>query len=185
MSIFAHEPYFAWLYGQVENGSHTRKARRGHWSLLSQLHAKPFRWIVTNDENRNEDGKALREEYLAEEHVRPDPDIPWMGPDASVLEVLIALSRRVSFNSYSTPAAWFWKLLENLEIDRVTDAHYTQHIAEEIDIVLDHFLDRRYSADGLGSIFPLRESHGNQRTTEMWYQMAAYLEEGEYVNNGP
>lgn len=114
-----------------------------------------------------------------------DPDMPFFEPDASVLEMLIVLARRVSFESYSTPDAWFWKLLENLELNRCTDYHYNDNVAREIERTLERFLDRRYSSDGVGGIFPLRQPAGDQRNIELWYQMSEYLREGEYVHNGP
>jgi len=150
--------------------------------LIRQLHIKPFRWFVHNDSNRGEDGKELREEYL-EIFRYSEPD--WPDMDASMFEVLIALSRRAAFNSYGTPASWFWKMLENLDLRHYSDANYNDIVEQEVEEVLDNVLDRRYSPDGRGGLFPLRMPHHDQRKIELWYQLSAYILEGGEVDNGP
>lgn len=151
-------------------------------TLIRQLHGTPFRWSVHNDDNRGEDGKELREEFL-DEFGYSEPD--WPEVDASMFEVLIALSRRAAYNSYGTPASWFWKMLENLGFRHYSDANYNNEIEEEVDEVLQIVLDRTYSEDGRGGLFPLRSPHLDQRRIELWYQLSAYILEGGDVDNGP
>lgn len=173
-----NEDYFSWLCSLT--GS--RSVRRQYQNLLHQLHLKPFRWFVYNDDNRNEDGKELRYEYIGETGT-DEPD--QLDFDASMLEMLIALSRRASFESYGTPAEWFWKLIENLDLQHYTDANWDRGVEEEVNEALEMVIQRSYSIDGRGGLFPLRMAKNNQKRVELWYQLAAYLLEGEHVANGP
>jgi hypothetical protein len=148
------------------------------------MHIKPFTWFVYNDDNRETDGKELRYEFIAEFDI-DDSDQPWGEVPASVLEVLIGIARRCSFESYGTPAEWFWKLMENLGLSMYRDSVYHDGLAEDVDRVLDQFLTRTYGKDGVGGLFPLRRTHPDQRRVELWYQMSAYLLENTEVANGP
>lgn len=174
--------YFSWLCTQTQAPVAANR-KRTYWSLLGQLHTKSFRWFVGNDENRNEDGVLLREEYRDTFDLEEEPDQPDFP--ASILEVFIALSRRVAYESYGTPAEWFWLFIENLGLKQYVDAGYTPHAAEAVDIALEIFLDRRYNRDGVGGIFPLNSTRIDQRKTEIWYQSQQYLLESNAVANGP
>lgn len=178
-----NEGYFAWLYRLVDDSNSVR-ASRSHWALLQQLHATPFRWSVANDDNRNEDGKDLRKAFLQEFSIY-EPDHQWLDLDASMLEMLIALSQRAAYESSGEPAEWFWKMMQNLELDRYTDSVFNGHIADEVEDKLEMLLFRDYNPDGVGGLFPLRNPSADQRRIELWYQLSAYLLEGEYVDNGP
>ena len=43
--------------------------------------------------------------------------------------------------------------------------------------VFNKLLDRTYDWDGVGSLFPVRDSVNDMREIEIWYQMMAYLNE--------
>jgi len=176
------EDYSGWLYMQTGAPS-TQRASKSYWSLFNQMHTKPFRWFVPNDDNRNEDGKELREEFLAEYEIH-EPE-QWLEMDASMLEMLIALSRRAAFESYGTSGDWFWQILTNLGLKKYSDAVYNQRLAEDVNDVLEQVITRDYNRDGRGGMFPLRQARYDQRQTEIWYQLSAYLMEGLDVANGP
>lgn len=177
-----NEGYFHWLVSQTEM-SGSQDPHRTFWSMLHQLHTKPFRWFIHNDDNRWENGRELRDEYADRYHVG-DEDI-WGMDDASVLEFLVALTRHLEFESEARAAKWFWKLIENLGLQHYNDAQYSHHAELEIDSALDNLIKRRYGLDGQGGLFPLRDPQTDQTRVEIWYQMQAYLLEGEYVANGP
>lgn len=162
--------YFDWLVGQVSSRSNPNPARS--WViLLEQLHTTPFDWFIPNDDNRIEDGCELRSEFI---------NGPFESDGrCSVLEMLIALSRRASFESYSTPAEWFWHLMSNLDLAKYTDEVYMDLDSNEVDHILHRMINRRYDYDGLGGLFPLREPTQDQRQVELWYQMSSYLLEGQ------
>lgn len=178
-----NDDYFGWLCSLTAR-PRNRNPHRTYWQLLHQLHLKPFRWLIEKDGNRDEDGKELRKEYLDQANIA-EGDEMFLVMESSMLEMLIALARRTSFESYAEPADWFWKILENLDMRHYNDANYNDAISDEVDETLERILDRDYSYDGVGGMFPLRRATTDQRRTEIRYQMAAYIIEGWEVANGP
>jgi hypothetical protein len=168
------ELYFEWLYGQVgQVGGKDPSA--GYWKLFKLLYDKEFVWTLLNDDNRAEDGRALRVEFLTEEHYQIEPlffDYP-----CSVLELLIALSRRLSFEGDGDPRSWFWEMINNLGLYNYRDGGQVPE--RRINAILDDFVWRSYQADGRGGLFPLKHPEEDQRDVEIWYQMCAYLLERE------
>lgn len=167
------EAYLRWLYGQVAPVS-ARNRNKTYWTLFGQLYSKEFVWDVPNDDNRVVDGLALRYEFIYEKGLQVDRE--WLHLGCSMLEMLIALSRRLAFEAEGQPRAWFWQLLQNVHLDTYTDAIVvSDKQREEIDEVLENIIWRRYDYDGNGGLFPLKHAHQNQRKVELWYQMSAYL----------
>lgn len=174
------EQYLKWLCGQVgpinlRNPSHT------FWNLMGQLYTKEFAWYVPNDDNRLEDGLLLRDEF------GKASDDPWWDEPCSVLEMLIALARRLAFEDGGEPASWFWELLENLGLSEFNDrSFFTEDQRFDIDERLENMIHRRYSYSGQGGLFPLEHPHEDQREVEIWYQLSAYLserEEGRWISS--
>jgi hypothetical protein len=165
------ELYLQWLYGKVAS-PRARSPRRTYWSLLRQLYMKEFVWFIPNDDNRVEDGRDLRFEF-AQECNLPDLDVNWQGLGCSLLEMLIALSRRLAFEAEGEAHIWFWHLLRNLGLSDYNDA--TPGDPEDVEEVLDTLIWRTYSYDGRGGLFPLERAETDQRETEIWYQLNAYL----------
>lgn len=179
------DAYFEWLYGQI-GAVRNRNPARSYWLLAKQLYTTPFLWFIPNDDNRVEDGKELRFEFLDfTGFILDDPRELWLDLECSMLEMLIALSRRLAFESDRPPLEWFWRLMQNLELERYSDDLYEIAIQEEVEETLNRINHRTYSADGTGGLFPLRDATHDQRKIELWYQMSSYLLEGEYVDNLP
>lgn len=175
--------YFEWLYEQVAS-IRNRNPSRSHWKLLKQLYSTPFEWTVPNDDNRVEDGCELRWEFLGENHIE-DADPVWVGLQCSVLEMLIGLARRAAFETPGAVDEWFWKFMQNLDLRGYTDAIYNQRIAREVNDRLERVIFRTYSYNGTGGLFPLSNPRRDQRRVELWYQLSAYLLEGDYIDHGP
>lgn len=175
MTHALNESYLKWLYQQIGN-TDTKNPSRTHWKFALQLYTKEFIWLVPNDDNRKADGIDLRYAFLEAQDIH-DPDIEWMSLGCSMLEFLIALSHRLSFDTGEEPRAWFWELCENMGIGMrwSCDRGYTQEKAIEIDEALDRVIFRTYSPSGLGGLFPLPNTREDQRQIEIWYQMSAYL----------
>lgn len=169
------ELYLTWLYRQV--GSGLKTSRRTYWKLFGQLYSKEFVWLIGNDDNRAEDGKDLRNEFAAEEEVC-DPDGLWSGLGCSFLEMLVGLSRRLSFETDREPREWFWELLKNLNLDSLHDKGRLN--TAQVDEILDTVIWRTYTNHGVGGLFPLENECDDQREVELWYQMCAYLLEKGY-----
>lgn len=162
-----------WLYSQVASVKLRNKSRT-HWSLIKQLYTKEFVWIIPNDDNRVEDGRDLRHEFLETCGI-DDPDSDWVGIGCSMLEMLIALSRWLSFEAEGEPRVWFWHLIETLDLEQYNDRAYDEVAEKQIDEVLDTVIFRNYAPDGSGGLFPLRRPNQDQREVEIWYQLNAYL----------
>lgn len=172
------EQYLHWLYRRVAS-VRLKNPARTYWSLMKQLYAKEFVWLIPNDDNRVEDGRDLRYEFLAEYGVE-DVDLEWMGLGCSFLEMLIGLARRLAFEAADIGDVrdWFWILLENLNLARFNDAVYVNEIQERtIDEVLDAVIWRTFNSDGSGGLFPLEDAQEDQRDVEIWYQLSAFLSE--------
>ncbi len=140
---------------------------------MRQLYIKEFVWFIPNDDNRVEDGRDLRYEFVDSEDME-DVDPDWMTLGCSMLELLVGLSRRLSFEADGEPRVWFWHMLDTLEIS-CNDKEYTNQHYREIDETLDRVIWRTYSPDGHGGLFPLRHATQDQRDIEIWYQLSAYL----------
>lgn len=168
------DQYFEWLYSHI-GSVRNRNPARSIWHLAHQLYTKEFVWLVANDDNRVEDGRELRQEFMDQRH--PD-EIPreWLELGCSMLEMMIALGRRASFEANGSPGDWFWKFLRHLDIFIYDDA-FDQFAERHVDQVLDRFIYRNYDSSGEGGLFPLRRAERDQRKVELWYQMAAYIGE--------
>lgn len=171
MSRELDESYFEWLYSQACS-PRTRNRSRSYRTLLEQLFKKEYVWLIPNDDNRAEDGRLLRDEFLDLERIRI-VDVNWLPTDCSMLEMLIAISRRLSFEGGGEPRGWFWHLIENLELDGYNDRRPIPQ--KEVDEVLERVIWRLYSPDGVGGLFPLNRAIDDQRRVELWYQLNAYL----------
>lgn len=146
--------------------------------MAHKLHSTEFVWTVSNDDNRVEDGKALRFEFLDAEGLDPDQiDQNWLTLGCSMLEMLIALARHASFEDLRERGhdEWFGIFLQNLQIDHFTDAKYTSREDRKLDEVMERIIYRNYQPNGNGGLFPLHNPHEDQRRVELWYQMSAYL----------
>jgi hypothetical protein len=166
--------YLEWLYTQVASVEE-KSASKKYWRLFHQLYTKEFVWIVPNDDNRVEDGRDLRYEFIDCTGINAvDPN--WFDLGCSVLEMLIGLSRRCAFDGGGEPKDWFWQLMENLELTQCTDSWYKRHSDVIINERLDRLVFRTYSYDGsYGGLFPLKHPDRDQRDVEIYYQMCAYL----------
>lgn len=166
------ELYLKWLYGQVLNPK-LKNSSRTYWSLLRLLYKKEFVWIIPNDDNRIEDGKDLRYEFIEDirDWTRKQDD--WLELGCSMLEMLIGLSRRLQFEDDRPAGQWFWILIRNLNLQGFSDN--TKFDLEDVDEVLDTVIWRTYEPDGRGGLFPLDDPEEDQREVEIWYQLSAYL----------
>lgn len=162
------EQYFDWLHHQVGSGPE-KDCNRTYVKMLERLFFKEFVWFIANDDNRAEDGKDLRREFLGNRQVSED----WMWIGCSLLELLVALSRRLAFEADGEPRFWFWQMLSNAGLLIFYDNRGVPK--EAIDEALDRIIWRTYDADGRGGLFPLQYPSQDQREVEIWYQMSAYL----------
>lgn len=168
------EVYFDWLYDQVGSVPDARPSRT-YLKVLELMFFKEFVWIVPNDDNRAEDGRDLRREFLDEVGIH-NPDNNWMALGCSMLELFIGIARRLAFEAEGEPRDWFWLLMRNVGLDFYNDTtRFTKKVKEDIEEILDDVIWRTYHPNGQGGLFPLEQPHQDQRDVEIWYQLSAYL----------
>lgn len=173
--------YFEWLCDLI----HVDQGDRSYRILAKELYSRDFYYFIPHDENRAQDGLDLRDEYLSEcgltEHYVD------LG-DCSVLEMMIGLARRMSFDTIDPyngrqgdlTTYWFWEMVDNIGLMDYSDDCYESYGGDwQVDDILTRLLDRKYRRNGEGGLFPLRLSRGDQRKVELWYQASAYLAEQE------
>jgi hypothetical protein len=168
------EQYFLWLIDLIKQDNNSP-----HIILFEQLYKKPFEWYIPNDDNRAEDGRLLRDDFLSETGVFADEN--WMELDCSILELIIALANRLSFETDIDPTIWFWELLNNLGLSEYANLDRIRSSIKEINSILSTLNKREYEEDGYGGLFPLRNPGKDQRKVEIWYQMSAYLLENDFT----
>lgn len=158
--------YFSFLTEKVYNSNLND-------AVCYELLSVPFTWdenIIT-DANRADDGLSLRSLFYYDEH-----DISGMcDSPCSVLEMLVAMSIRIEMDIMGEPGddhpgRWFELMMKNLRIGRYTPVN-------DALMKIDIWLHREYEANGVGSLFPLREFPGDQRDLPIWDQMSFYLSE--------
>lgn len=163
--------YFNWLAAKVIRVQNPSPSNTFD-TLLKTLHNTEFVWHVSGDDSRASDGKELRREFLIAGDFPDDKDWRTLYP-CSVLEMLIAFSRRAEFNSDIPAVVWFWEMLTNLNLNDANDA--SDISPQEITDVLEHFMYRLYNYDGDGGLFPLDNPQQDQTEIEIWDQFFDYL----------
>lgn len=167
----AYNRYYSWLLDQILF-KEMKRSGRSYIKLMKYLKQKQFTWIIPNDENRADDGRYLRitfRELTGEQIV--------IKGSCSVLEMCIALAARITedlfeYDPRTTPAHWFWVMMENSGLDQFTDGTYDER---EVERIVDMILLRRYSKTGKGGFFPLKHPNKDQREVEIWYQLQKYI----------
>lgn len=165
------QPYFEWLISQIEIPKIIRKT---FYELFFRLHETEFIWIVDGDDNRVQDAKDLRLEF-ANKSADYFHELEFK-PYISILEVMIALSRKLEFIAGGQAPGWVWRLIDNLELDHFSDP-LTRNKISRLDDILERLIWRTYKRDGYGGFFPLISPKEDQTKVELWYQMNAYVNE--------
>jgi hypothetical protein len=163
------EGYFEWLKGQIYIASATHQFD----GLLKTLHRKEFVWLIPNDDNRVAEGLMLRGEYSGNSQHN-------FLEGVSVLEVMVALSRRMAFILSRNADECAWILIENLGLGRMVDP-LTRRKQRKIEEAVDTLVWRTYDENGRGGFFPLEVPKEDQTKVEVWYQMSAWINETQEI----
>jgi hypothetical protein len=163
--------YLGWLYDQT--GLNKRGRYRTYYKLIRQMHSKEFVWVPQRDSSRAEDGKELRWEFVRSAGI-PKVQAAWLYEPCTVLEMVVALARRLAFLTDGEARAWFSQLLFNLGATDYNDLNFDGYI-QAIDEKLERLVWRTYQPNGEGGLFPLHYPASDQRSVEIWEQMNAWL----------
>lgn len=175
------EEFFLWLAKQVVDVDiPKRSAKPTYWKLLRALYTKEFVKVIANDDNRLADGKELRNDFIRETG-QTSVDPVWMEMGCSTLELMVGLAQRLAFQAGEDPQHWFWRLIENIGLEKYNDRSDFDEV--EVANTIDRVMYRQYHSNGRGGFFPLRNPPKNQkdqRKVELWYQMSSYVLEQLY-----
>lgn len=164
--------YFDWLYARVMLSDAPAVS---YSRLIQELYETEFIFLMSGDDNRAEDGIALRDEFIQNLRFEVGPHELSFG--CSVLEMMIALSVKAEFQTDIRPSQWFWEFIANLGLSDYYDDQYNQ---DEVQFKLHNFVWRTYEYNGTGGMFPLKRPETDQRGIEIWYQFSAYLIEKHF-----
>lgn len=171
MAAPVDDRYFEWLYG-LFGSVRNRNPARSYWKLSRILYTTEFVWLIPNDDNRVEDGKELRVEFMSEQG-SDGASQEWLDLGCSVLEMLISLARMAEFDSNTEAIVWFGIFMDNLGLTQFKDSKSFDE--EDVSQILEKFVYRTYKSNGEGGLFPLMHPEKDQRKVELWYQLAAYI----------
>jgi len=172
------DDYYQWLCELVDIEGHNNTS---YWLLAKELFKYPFHWNIPHDHNREVDGLELRGIFL-DYNEYDTYDIDDIPGECSILEMIIALSKRAEGLTEVNMLGWFWEIMENLSFDQLPDEYMYDHSDSEdpvwyIHKTLDRLVRRKYRSNGVGGMFPLEKTNKDQREVEIWYQMHAYMNE--------
>jgi len=155
--------YLRWLKQQVA----VENNHKDYHDVLERMFQTEFVWLpqIWSDEDRVQDGLYLRYEF----------GVKFEEP-CSVLEAMVALSRRLEFIVGGTAPGWAWQFMINLRLDHFHDPVSPRRMNQVADI-LEDLVYRNYAKDGTSGFFPLKDPDRDQTKLEIWYQMAAYVDE--------
>ena len=166
--------YFEWMYQLMCGGRFAKSI--SYRKLFTALHDREFTYFVPYDENRADDGIALRYRYCLL-HDCENLEYCLDGP-CSILEMMVALAIRCEERIMSDPekgdrtAQWFWDMIRSLGLSSMVDYNYDEQFVND---VIWTFLNRKYSPTGKGGLFTVRGWRRDARDAEIWHQLMAYL----------
>lgn len=162
----ADQAYFEWLCRQCLADPGSRQWEK----ILIQMFETEFVWLVSNDGSRLGDGLALRDEFLDEMQITVLDE--WLDQPCSFLEMLVALARRLDFQTDVGVVEAFAELMGNMGFTQMR-VYHPPLITE----ILERVIFRTYSGYGVGGLFPVRNPTSDMRQRELWFQMMDYIRE--------
>ena len=148
-----------------------------YYFLALVLNSIEFYYTMPEDENRALDGISLRKSYS---NNTEDDIFEVMSCGCTALELLVALSMHMNQITYypgDNESAWFWIMLENLDI-KISDKDWPKQ--GSLDIIksnLSRWFDRKFTKKGKGSPFPMKKCQEDLRHVNMWDHMQWYIGE--------
>ena len=169
------DEYREWLFDIIRFDDFCDRYER----LLDFLSGVKFTWLVDHDDNRAEDGFALRWKFASECDTDDNFWIGRMPVRCSVLEMMIALSMRIEDEVHDPEegdrtALWFWNMIKTMGLFGMVNQLFDREICEE---KVDIFLQRKYKRNGIGGLFVTKSASNDMRCSEIWYQMNTWIAE--------
>lgn len=177
------DEYLDWMYDIVCDKDYVQHL--SYKSLFDALYNIDFYPLIAMDANREEDGIALRYRFGRENNINEQEIAHYLDcKPCSVLEMMIALAIRMEDQIMDNPeygnrsGQWFWEMIVTMGLGSCNDNNFH---TEYTHAVVNHFLERQYSPNGIGGLFEISNPNIDMRNVEIWYQMQYYL--GELLEN--
>lgn len=175
---FIKKEYLKWLCELICENPYKREQ---YSRLLAHLYYTEFVYLLAMDGNRAEDGMNLRYRFAREKKYYSDAAVASCLDDrpCSVLEMMIALAIRCEKDIMDDPEygdrteKWFWQMISSLSLRNMTNDYFEP---SKFDQIMDAFINRKYSRDGRGGLFTVKNCKHDMRRAEIWYQMSWYLD---------
>lgn len=157
------------------------RGRVKHYNiLLSYLFNREFIWVHERDENlvlkAYEETRPMffSENPIARKYAQMDGDL---DDPCSILEMMVGLAidceTKIMTNFIDdNTGKWFWEMIESLGLDEFDDGRWDEN---EVDFIVQNFLERRYEPNGKGGLFTVLGTKQNMQKLEIWYQLQLYL----------
>lgn len=173
------ELYEEWLIDKIRFGNKTELFR----GLLDLMFSMDFYYMIKQDANRAADGTDWRWIFCQETGCSLDELESCLGPKCKILEMLIGLAFKIandvvgeSYKGDRTPD-WFWRFIKNLNLEGCYGDYLSLEARTSAMSKLSQWMNRDIDYDGTGGLFPLKNPPGDERETEIIYQMYAYVHE--------
>lgn len=173
--------YFEWLCKLIGEDRHAEQI--SFKKLLMSLHGTPFRYIITKDKNRAEDGLDLRWQFIQERYsdsyYNQELLVTDINGPCSVFEMMVALARRCENTIMDDPVygdrtgQWFWGMITTLGLGSMIDFNFDRL---KVETIIERFLNREYEPNGRGGLFLVRNCDRDVRELEIWHQLCWYLD---------
>lgn len=175
--------YFDWLLDHIcdEHDNYMYE------NLLWHLFYRDFKWIRPLDANCAVYGCRLREDFLENYHGARriiSQNVPFLGRDCSILELLVSLAIRMEDVVMSNDVFgdrtgyWFWLMIDNLGLGNMDNSSYDSQF---VDKILDKFIERTYKKNGKGGLFVINDKNIDMRNCDIWQQSMGFLR--KFVEN--
>lgn len=171
--------YFDWLSNLVCGNRYSKQI--SFKNLLTHLHDIEFKWVNPRDQNRAEEGEALRYRFALECGYEDSANaiVDILDAPCSVLEMMVALAIVCEETIMDDPsigdrtAQWFWGMITNLGLGGMQNSRYD---GDRVNKVIERFMNLDYEPDGRGGLFRIVGCDCDLREVEIWYQLCWYLD---------
>lgn len=171
--------YLEWLMDKI----YPYHIKNSYTELSLILYSIDFTPIFEEDKNRYQDGIDLRKIFGAQNNFSKEDinNVLNDGP-CSILEMMAALALRleeaIMSNPYEYPydrtSVWFMSMLTSIGIDSQTNDIIDENWVKYKISMLN---DRKYSYNGEGGLFTLKNPKYDMTKCDLWYQANMYANE--------
>lgn len=175
--------YLCWLMNQAQIDA---EGPEGYLHLCEVLQGIYFVSLIAFDENRIEEGKALRTEWAETDGGDTDALEGELIPyTCTALELILVLARRIQYEMSDSQfeagiGKWTAELMENAGLATFRNDIFEldpEYAERKIKAILHGIVYRKYLMNGEGGFFPIRYPETDQRNVELLVQMNNYLAE--------